>query len=592
MVQDAHNNQAQGAAAYQSPEQAEIQRLQAENQTLKTQLRQYQAIMAEHGIRVVTGIGNNQPGTDGQAGLRNHVPGGYPTFDPTPFQGQQSLPSIHNALPANAFTSRSGDDSGFNNKGSEPLPAAAAQGDIPLVAAGAPIKRPASAYANHTMARHIKRARSDASKPPVVKQAGSIHNSSVPPSIIGGVDPFLGAILNSPLPIKRQSASSMLFPPPASNNAYQPGPGPQQSTTDDNCIDPRLLTYSHEGLDALTPNLSAGDILPPAKDNNAGDANTTVDTSKQDGPMGPGHLELPHPVAPTAAKGSADTASALRSTITNPFGMVDYSGLPPRNGGNVRATDLIAGILSQQNTAEPIISQPMADPRHQVFDPMHPVGEPFYPSDQAQAGDAFNGAFAPEAPLHAQESIDSPGFFDLPVDNGVPGQTTQASSNAAVSEHPSEAGSQSSEDNITVATGPAPPQAAAPASAAASASAHPVPAQDFLNLTTSFITASQMAKKTRFRKSKSSASADIPNRPWVFGYTFSDPALGNQYALYALNCPGKGCGVTFLHPLLHNRAIDHIRAHRGPVADEDELVRQYGCQGKSDPCLVLFGFRC
>lgn len=97
-----------------------------------------------------------------------------------------------------------------------------------------------------------------------------------------------------------------------------------------------------------------------------------------------------------------------------------------------------------------------------------------------------------------------------------------------------------------------------------------VPASEYLQQTKSFVTVSQLGKKSKFKK------GNRPNRPWLFGYTFP----GSQYALYYLTCPTLGCAAVNTHPLIKGRGAEHMRACGGNFVDEQDMIRKYGTQGE------------
>lgn len=67
-------------------------------------------------------------------------------------------------------------------------------------------------------------------------------------------------------------------------------------------------------------------------------------------------------------------------------------------------------------------------------------------------------------------------------------------------------------------------------------------------------------------------------RPWVFGYNTEE-----GYGIYAfVKCPGQQCKHHFSnHPLRGHNARDHLLSCNQPVVDDQDMVRQYACQGTS-----------
>lgn len=100
-------------------------------------------------------------------------------------------------------------------------------------------------------------------------------------------------------------------------------------------------------------------------------------------------------------------------------------------------------------------------------------------------------------------------------------------------------------------------------------------------------TASNLQKRPKYKKKGRSNGLARPSRPWVFGHRF-----GNDYGLYIMSCPKKGCEtgleVFTTHPLMRNDAADHLQECENEFADDDDMVRKYGTQGMCSPLLLDF----
>lgn len=92
------------------------------------------------------------------------------------------------------------------------------------------------------------------------------------------------------------------------------------------------------------------------------------------------------------------------------------------------------------------------------------------------------------------------------------------------------------------------------------------------------ITASKLHKLPKYKKKSRSEERGCPNRPWVFGYRF-----GNDYGLYIMGCPKKGCDagpqVFTAHPLMRNDAATHLEECGHDFAGDDDMVRKFCTQG-------------
>lgn len=98
-------------------------------------------------------------------------------------------------------------------------------------------------------------------------------------------------------------------------------------------------------------------------------------------------------------------------------------------------------------------------------------------------------------------------------------------------------------------------------------------------------TASKLQKLAKYKKTRGSNGRGRPSRPWVFGHRF-----GNDYGLYIMSCPKKGCetGVEVFttHPLMRNDAADHLQECGYDFTNDDDMVRKYGTQGMCSPLLL------
>lgn len=92
------------------------------------------------------------------------------------------------------------------------------------------------------------------------------------------------------------------------------------------------------------------------------------------------------------------------------------------------------------------------------------------------------------------------------------------------------------------------------------------------------ITASKLHKLPKYKRKGRSKERGPPNRPWVFGYRF-----GNDYGLYIMSCPEKGCEtgteIFTYHPLMRNTAAIHLQECGHDFADDDDMVRKFCTQG-------------
>lgn len=92
------------------------------------------------------------------------------------------------------------------------------------------------------------------------------------------------------------------------------------------------------------------------------------------------------------------------------------------------------------------------------------------------------------------------------------------------------------------------------------------------------ITASKLHKLPKYKRKGRSKERGPPNRPWVFGYRF-----GNDYGLYIMGCPEKGCEtgteIFTSHPLMRNDAAIHLQECGHDFADDDDMVRKFCTQG-------------
>lgn len=123
-----------------------------------------------------------------------------------------------------------------------------------------------------------------------------------------------------------------------------------------------------------------------------------------------------------------------------------------------------------------------------------------------------------------------------------------------------------------------------PGSSSPSAAAdepQPEPATEDLGHTDNgSITVSKLHKLPKYKKKSGSKGRGRPNRRWVFGYRF-----GNEYGLYIMGCPTKGCEpadtmIFATHPLRRNDAANHLTRECGHgFADDDDMVRKTCTQG-------------
>lgn len=131
---------------------------------------------------------------------------------------------------------------------------------------------------------------------------------------------------------------------------------------------------------------------------------------------------------------------------------------------------------------------------------------------------------------------------------GTPPMNLHAASSNSARAHPDQPNPQ-----------PAPQQSQSPAQ-------YETPSSQPLNFSRDTITMSKVARMSKTR------------RPWVFGYSTEE-----GYGMYAfVDCPGQNCKHHFTsHPLRNHHARDHFLSCNQPFADEQDMVRQYACQGMS-----------
>lgn len=118
-------------------------------------------------------------------------------------------------------------------------------------------------------------------------------------------------------------------------------------------------------------------------------------------------------------------------------------------------------------------------------------------------------------------------------------------------------------------------------SSPSAAAEEPVPApatEDLGHTNNGTITPSKLHRLPKYKKKGRSKASGRPNRPWVFGYWF-----GNEYGLYIMGCPNKGCEmgteIFTTHPLMRNDAADHLQECGHDFTDDDDMVRKYCTQG-------------
>lgn len=107
----------------------------------------------------------------------------------------------------------------------------------------------------------------------------------------------------------------------------------------------------------------------------------------------------------------------------------------------------------------------------------------------------------------------------------------------------------------------------------------PEPATEDLGHTNNgSITVSKLHRLPKYKRKGRSKASGRPNRPWVFGYS-----LDNEYGLYIMSCPTKGCEtgteIFTTHPFNRNDAADHLQECGHDFTDDDDMVRKYCTQG-------------
>lgn len=92
------------------------------------------------------------------------------------------------------------------------------------------------------------------------------------------------------------------------------------------------------------------------------------------------------------------------------------------------------------------------------------------------------------------------------------------------------------------------------------------------------------AVKYRPIKLKTLTKSVVANRSWLFAYR-SDQGLG----VYTIKCPRKTCAHTFReHPLLHNRARNHLQGCGLEFDDDDAIMQDCAQQGELTSAFPLF----
>lgn len=95
----------------------------------------------------------------------------------------------------------------------------------------------------------------------------------------------------------------------------------------------------------------------------------------------------------------------------------------------------------------------------------------------------------------------------------------------------------------------------------------------FLYYVGTYAVGSHMVRKPHFKNN------GVPNRPWIFGYTFPGTS---EYVLYYLSCPKIGCAAMSVHPLIDDRGAEHLRGCHCEFRDEVEMIQKYGTQSECD----------
>lgn len=197
-----------------------------------------------------------------------------------------------------------------------------------------------------------------------------------------------------------------------------------------------------------------------------------------------------------------------------------------------------------------------------------------------------------------QQEVEDNGTFDMAQDYAPPFKNSMAQSFPSEGIYPTVPDSlidpalyapQSSFTNEAIA-GPSSAfgnsniTVAGPSSAVAvpAAALSPEPVIYNLGYTTKIMKHTALARRGTFKKIPRVGpnSVSRPCRPWVFGYTCAGT---KEYSLYFFSCPVQGCPeVIYKHPLMYGRAAEHLIGCGVHFHDEDDMVRNYATQRKSE----------
>ncbi|KAG8162634.1 hypothetical protein KVR01_007112 [Diaporthe batatas] len=280
--------------------------------------------------------------------------------------------------------------------------------------------------------------------------------------------------------------------------------------------------------------------------------------------------------APASAKGKAAAAPVTNS-----------SGKRSRDGGDDSASTTPARASKRQKTSHALAEAPVAAESAAAGASEQPSLEDY----QRLSGRVVQTRLQQ---LQGQEKLEErwAGLAPSPVPEPFTPEGSPAPGAGPFKEESPEPGvlfeRESPEQDEPVVAGPAHQQAADNAPPR-------VPATRRLGLTDQgTITVTQLSKMSKYRTTANTRTAfnekgPIANRPWVFAYTF-----GDQYALYVMHCPTKGCpranydnspDAFTVHPLRNmSGTVRHLEECCGDAGggDTDVLVRKYCKQVISD----------
>jgi len=105
----------------------------------------------------------------------------------------------------------------------------------------------------------------------------------------------------------------------------------------------------------------------------------------------------------------------------------------------------------------------------------------------------------------------------------------------------------------------------------------PLPANYHLGqvLSRKHVSLRTLRAQTRFRRG-TVGTTNVINRPWLFNYRFPGR---EEFGVYYIACPARGCPALFRHPLIHRRGEGHLGGHGAVFNDEEDMMRKFAVQG-------------